>query len=210
MNNLRYLAPTLLIAGLAACSSPEAVPATTTAPDPAAQERSYTVDPAMSAVAWSGNMIGMPGHSGTLKFTEGSFTTKDGHVTGGNFTVDMKSYALTDTSYAPDGSKQGTRAMLMGHLMSPDFFAVDSFPTAKFNITSVEGNVAKGELTVRGRTNPATVEGITLSSDGSHAIASGDVTFNRQEFGVAWKATMKDMVLSNDIKLHIELHGMSK
>ncbi|MFZ1658390.1 MAG: YceI family protein [Flavobacteriales bacterium] len=210
MKNLRLLAPTLLIAGLAACSSPESAPATTTTPDAAAMERTYSVDPAMSAVAWSGNMIGMPGHTGTLKFTEGSFTAKDGHVTGGSFTVDMKSYALTDTGYAPDGSEKGTRAMLMGHLMSPDFFAVDSFPTAHFNITSVEGNTAKGELTVRGRTNPATVEGITLTSDSAHAMASGDLTFNRQEFGVAWKATMKDMVLSNDIKLHIELHGMPK
>ena len=210
MNNLRILAPTLLIAGLAACSSPESAPATTTTPDPAAQERTYVIDPAMSTVAWTGNMVGVKSHTGTLKFAEGDFTVKDGHVIGGTFTVDMKSYALTDTNYAPDGSKQGTRAMLMGHLMSDDFFAVDSFPTASFTITSAAGNTATGDLTVRGHTEPEMVEGITITGDTAHATASGDLTFDRQAFGVSWQSSAKDMVLSNDIKLHIELHGTPK
>lgn len=203
------LTPALLLALLASCSGPEQ-PATTTPTVAAAKEYTYAVDPAASSVAWSGNMIGMAPHTGTLKFNTGSFTTKDGQLTGGSFTVDMKSYALTDTNYAPDGSKQGTRSMLMGHLMSPDFFAVDSFPTAQFTITSVEGNTAKGDLTVRGKTNPATVEGIALTGDSSHATASGDLTFDRQQFNIKWSSPMKDVVLSDDIKLHVELHGMPK
>lgn len=192
---------------LAACGTTEQPAEQSTTVAPEAKEWSFAVDPATSTVAWSGTMVGVKTHTGNLKLSDGNFSAKNGQVTGGSFTVDMKSYALTDTNYAADGAKGGTRAMLMGHLMSPDFFAVDSFPTAQFTITGVEGNSAKGELTVRGTTKPATVTGITLSGDSTHAMASGDMVFNRQDFGVSWASPMKDMVLSNDIKLHVELHG---
>jgi polyisoprenoid-binding protein YceI len=209
MNQKFVFSASLAALMLAACGTTEQ-PAEQTTVAPEAKEWSFAVDPATSTVAWSGTMVGVKTHTGTLKLTEGNFTAKGGQVIGGSFTVDMKSFALTDTNYQADGSKQGTRAMLMGHLMSPDFFAVDSFPTAQFTITGIEGNTAKGDLTVRGTTKPATVTGITFSGDSSHAMASGDLVFNRQDFGVSWASPMKDMVLSNDIALRVELHGSPK
>ncbi|MBS1546978.1 MAG: YceI family protein [Bacteroidetes bacterium] len=197
---------------LASCGSPEA-PATTepTAPAaPAAAEVAYTVDTATSAVDWKGTMVGVKSHTGTLHFASGDLKEQGGALTGGSFTVDMRSYTFTDTNYAKPGSKQGTKQNLMGHLMSPEFFAVDSFPTAQFTITSVSGNTATGDMTIRGHKSTEKVENISITADGKTISATGDLTFNRQKYGVSWNSPMKDMVLSNDIVLKIELKGTAK
>jgi polyisoprenoid-binding protein YceI len=174
----------------------------------AAMEKTWTVDQSTSKVNWTGTMLGVKSHNGDLNFTEGSFTTKGGQLSGGSFIVDMKSYVMNDTNYAPDGSKQGTRAMLMGHLMSPDFFAVDSFPTATLKITGVNGNTAAADLTVRGKTNSENITDIvvTPSADGT-LTATGKLVFDRQKYGVAWSSGSKDAVLNNDIELMVKVTG---
>ncbi len=210
LNRSLLLGTATAMIALASCGTPE-TPVTTTAPvAPAAPEVAYSIDTATSAVDWTGTMVGVKSHTGTLHFTAGDLKEKGGVLTGGSFTVDMRSYTFTDTNYAKPGSKQGTRQNLMGHLMSPEFFAVDSFPTAQFTITSVEGNTASGEMTIRGHKNVEKVENISISADGKSIQATGDLTFNRQKYGVAWKSPMKDMVLSNDIVLKIVLKGNVK
>ena len=173
----------------------------------AAMEKSYGVDVAGSKLTWTGTMLGVKSHNGTIGLTEGKFSVKGGAVTSGAFTVDMKSITPLDTNYAKDDAKQGTRSMLVGHLMSPDFFAVDSFPTAQFEITSVEGNTATGKLTLRGKTNEEKVTDIVVSEENGVAKASGKLSFDRQKYGVAWKAPMKDVVLNDAIELTVELTG---
>ncbi|MFT3885780.1 MAG: YceI family protein [Flavobacteriales bacterium] len=176
----------------------------------AAAEHTYNVDVATSKVNWSGTMVGVKTHTGSLSFANGTITTKGPTITGGEFTVDMKSYALTDTNYAADGAKQGTRANLMQHLMAPDFFNVDSFPTASFKITAVNGNTATGDLTVRGKTNPESVTDIVVTPNADGTVsATGKLVFNRQKYGVSWKAP-KDMVVKDDIELNIELNGKAQ
>lgn len=177
----------------------------------AAMEKSWTVDVATSKVAWAGTMVGIKTHTGELNFSKGSFTTKGGLLSGGDFIVDMKSYVMNDTNYAPDGSKQGTRAMLMGHLMSPDFFAVDSFPTAELRIASVNGNTASGELTVRGKTNPETVTDIVITPNADGTVsATGKLVFDRQKYGVAWSSGSKDAVLNDNIELNVKVTGKAQ
>jgi polyisoprenoid-binding protein YceI len=94
--------------------------------------------------------------------------------------------------------------------MSPDFFAVDSFPTAQFTITSVSGNTATGDMTIRGHKSTETVKNIVLTVDSTSITATGDLTFDRQKYDVSWESPMKDMVLSNDIVLKIQLKGKAK
>lgn len=174
----------------------------------ASKEMTYTVDGGASKVNWTGTMAGIKSHTGDLKFTEGTIMTKGPTLTGGSFTIDMKSYVMTDTNYAPDGAAQGTRANLMGHLMSPDFFAVDSFPTASLKITAVTGNTATADLTVRGKTNSETITDIVVTPNADGTVsASGKLTFDRQKYGVAWSSGSKDAVLNDNIELNVELVG---
>lgn len=163
----------------------------------------YTVNVDSSAVNWKGSMVKMYSHNGNVKLKEGSLTLTGGKLSGGTFTIDLKSINPLDSGYTKDRPKEG----LITHLSSPDFFATDSFPTATFVVKSVEGNTATGDLTVRGKTNEEKVTDIVITADSNNVAATGKMVFNRQKYGVSYKATMKDMVLSDDIELTIDLKG---
>ncbi len=154
-----------------------------------------------SSVKWKGEMLGVYSHEGTISFTEGNISVADNAVTGGSFVVDMSSINPTDENY----DEEKTQAKLVGHLSSDDFFSVEGNPTASFEITSVEGNSAKGNLTIRGKTNEETVENIEVIADGSKVVVSGNLTFDRKKYDVSWDHPIKDNVLSSDISLNIEL-----
>ena len=200
------LLPCLAALALASCGTSETTPGTTAASSDTAAV-SYTLDTVASHVNWAGTMLGVKTHTGTLAFDDGTLQMAGDQLVGGNFTVDMTSYAMTDTNYAADGAAQGTRANLMGHLMSPDFFAVETYPTASFKFVSVNGSTGTGELTVRGKTSTETVTNIVISKNGTTITATGDLAFDRQKYGVSWAAPHKDMVLSNTIKLNIAIQA---
>ncbi|MFN8415504.1 MAG: YceI family protein [Cytophagaceae bacterium] len=165
---------------------------------------SYVVSSEGSNVRWEGNMTGLKvyGHYGDLKVKEGSIDLKGLAVSGGSFVVDMKSINPTDSGYNAEHPKE----YLIGHLSNKDFFLVDSFPTASFIIKKVEGNVATGDLTIRGVTNEEKVTDIAVDTTGGVLTATGKLVFDRQKYGVAWAAA-KDMLLANDIKLDIKVIG---
>ncbi len=194
-----FIALTAVVA-LYSCG-PTEKPADTT---PSAATGTYTVLADSSTVNWKGTMVNVYSHNGTVKLTEGSLTLADGKLTGGTFTTDLKSITPLDSNYnTTDHKKEG----LVGHLSAPDFFATDSFATATFVVKSVEGNVATGDLTVRGKTNEEKVKDLVVVANDSTVAASGKLVFNRQKYGVAWKAQMKDMVLSDDIEITVALKG---
>ncbi|HMC96982.1 MAG TPA: YceI family protein [Flavobacteriales bacterium] len=173
---------------------------------------SYTIDPAASKLDWAGTMVGIKTHRGTLNFLNGTFTTLGGKLTSGDFTVDMKNYTMNDTNYAKEGSEQGTKAHLMRHLMSGEFFAVDSFPTATLKITGVTGNTATADLTVRGKTNSETITDIVITPNpkDSTVTATASLNFDRQKYGVSWSSGSKDYVLNDIIELKVELSGKAR
>ena len=160
----------------------------------------YKVNPENSTVNWKGEVLGVYSHTGTLKISEGSFSVKEGKVSEGNFTVDMTSMSATDDNYNEAEGK--TKEKLIGHLSSPDFFDVASSPTASFVVKSVnESGEILGDLTIRGVTKEAKVTNVSLGE----GTASGTLVFNRQDYGVAWAMSAKDMVLGDDIELIIKL-----
>ncbi len=153
-----------------------------------------------SDVNWEGTMVGVYSHSGTLKFTAGSIETKGNEITGGSFTVDMTSMQPTDENYDP--SKEQTPEKLVGHLSSAEFFDVESHPSATFVITGSSAEGITGDLTIRGITNSETVTNVTSDGKGNF---SGNLVFDRKKYDVAWDSPMKEMVLSNEISLTVNL-----
>ena len=164
-----------------------------------------TISPDQSKVVWAGESFGVYTHTGIIKLTETELVMKDGKIAGGSFTVDMNTISTTDDNY--NAEKGNTPEKLVGHLMSPDFIDVASHPVAKFEITSVDGNTASGLLTLRGITNEEKVENIAIMKEGEKVKITGDMTFDRKKYDVAWDYPMKEMVLSDDVKLQIELIG---
>jgi polyisoprenoid-binding protein YceI len=174
----------------------------------ASAEHTYTVDVNASQVHWTGSALTYA-HQGTVKFKSGTFTTQGPVLKSGEFVVDMTGdYMLSDSNYAEPGSKGGTKENLMGHLKSPDFFNVDTFPTTNLKITAVNGNSATVDLTVKGKTNSETLNDIVIIQNADGTVsASGKLTFDRKKYGLNWDYPPGEMVLKNEIALMVDLVG---
>tara|TARA_R110000823_G_scaffold311718_2_gene437600 strand:+ start:10250 stop:10903 length:654 start_codon:yes stop_codon:yes gene_type:complete len=119
----------------------------------------YTVDTDASTIMWEGaKPTGK--HHGTIKLSSGTVHLNNGNIEAGEFVIDMNS--ITDEDLEGD-DKANLEAHLKGTVEGKegDFFNVKEYPTAKFEMTGIENNVVKGNLTIKDKTNaiefPATV-----------------------------------------------------
>ena len=119
----------------------------------------YTVDTATSQIMWEGEKP-TGKHNGTIGLSSGTIFLNDGNVEAGNLVIDMNT--ITDLDLEGD-AKANLEAHLKGTAEGKegDFFDVTKYPTAKFEITSIDNNVVKGNLTIKEKTHaiefPATV-----------------------------------------------------
>jgi polyisoprenoid-binding protein YceI len=103
-----------------------------------------------------------------------------------------------------------------GHVLSPDFFDAERYPTADYASTDVQidGNdvTVVGELTLRGETHPVTVTGVI--GDPSANLGGGDSipvvlsgSINRQDYGVSWNTELPNgkSVLGDTVNVEISL-----
>lgn len=153
-------------------------------------------------------------HAGTLSVSEGAIQVANGAITGGKFTIDMASVNCTDLT--------GTdKAKLEGHLKSPDFFAVDSFPKATFEITKVAAlpaaaadatHTLSGNLTLRGVTKNVDLKAKVAIADGKLTATTPAFVIDRTSWNVRYgskklDASLKDKFINDDMGLAIELEA---
>lgn len=93
----------------------------------AAAMETLKIDPNASSIEWLGKKV-LGEHNGEVQFKSGEIMVDNGVITGGNFVVDMTTIKNHDIEDAD------TRAKLVGHLKSDDFFGVDKHPIATFTI----------------------------------------------------------------------------
>ena len=107
------------------------------------------IDLNQSVVKWTGNKIG-GSHNGEIKIKSGFFEFKGDDITNGIVEMDMNS--ITNSDLKNEASNQ----RLVGHLKSDDFFGVEKYPTATFQLvtaskfTSGKATVS-GSLTIKGQ-----------------------------------------------------------
>lgn len=168
------------------------------------KRENFTLNLDSSRVLWSGNMIGLYSHEGWVKLKEGNIEVSNGKISGGTFVVDMTSITPTDENYNVE--EGNTKEKLVEHLSSDDFFLVSEYPTATFEITGadINNNQLTGDLTIRGITHEETIENVKFNRE--EGTASGDLVFDRSVYDVKFKHPAQEMVLSDDIELHIQLH----
>lgn len=133
-------------------------------PEPVIKDGTYLIDPAASVLEWTGRNLNNR-HYGRIPFKNGEIVISNGELCRGNITLEMTGISnldLQDETY---------RQMLVSHLKSDDFFAVDRYPTASIAIKGwlpISGatpgtpdHIVQGELTIKGVTRelafPATV-----------------------------------------------------
>jgi polyisoprenoid-binding protein YceI len=164
----------------------------------------WVIDTEKSTITWEGGTAGeqVYAHTGTLKIKEGKITSADNMVTGGLIIVDMSSINPTDENY----SEEHPASDLVGHLSSPDFFDVANNPTATFAIKEAHGNDIHGTMTIRGTSNEEHIQFdmINFTPEGE-MTGEGMMEFNRQNYGVAWKHYLKDVILADGIQLRFNI-----
>ncbi len=99
----------------------------------------FAVDTTASSIRFTGYGVGK-NHPGKFKVSSGTVALANDQITGGSFTIDIKSMDLEQKGGIFDSK-------LRPHLMSGDFFDADKFGTAKFEITGVQPYTASGSDT---------------------------------------------------------------
>jgi polyisoprenoid-binding protein YceI len=106
---------------------------------------------------------------------------------------------------------------LAAHLQSPEFFDVERHPELTFASKEVDrsGNelTIRGEITIRGTTKPAELEG-TIADPHTDAFGRERVNLNlgttidRTQFGLNWNMPLPsgEPALANEVKLVAELY----
>ena len=176
---------------------------------------SFQVDTLNSKIEWKGFKIlksDNTSHFGTIKFESGDVTVKDGKLESGKFVADMNSLTSVDLK---DDAEQLNK--LNGHLKSGDFFEVERFPTASYEITKVSENpngdyntLLDGNLTIKGITKPLQFNANVTVNNGEVSIATEPKDINREDFGVKFQIPLANGVIKNEVNLQILIKALEK
>lgn len=168
----------------------------------------YTANTDQSMIEWKG-FKPTGSHTGTIGITEGSVNVSAGAIESGNFAIDMNSIAVTDIPAEDEGN-----AKLKGHLMSADFFDVETYPSAKFEVTGIETVEGKtmlsGNLTLKDATNNISFPVATEMNGDVMTLTSETFTIDRSKWNVQYGSksffdNLGDKFINDDMELKVTL-----
>ncbi len=211
-----------VVLAFTACNAPNADDATTSEQVQVenVEGTAYKVD-SSSKVTWIGTKP-TGKHEGTFAVKEGNLLVNESALVGGSFTIDIASISNTDLAGDPDN-----KAKLEGHLKSPDFFNVEKYPTAKFEISSVEPFIAdstskdlvmkdathtiKGNLTLKDVTKSVSFPA-KVTIDAASAVASADFNIDRTVWEMNYKGPNNpaDWVISKTVNIKLDIKASKK
>jgi len=146
-------------------------------------EGNFIFDPAQSSAKWTGSKKIIVDYfdSGSINIKSGNINFSNGSIAGGEIVFDMQSIFAVTTGRG-DGQDNLTR-----HLKSEDFFEVETYPEARYVVNSStqtsEGYVLNGDLTLKGKTNPISVN-VKTATESGNVILVGLAEVNRADFDV--------------------------
>lgn len=144
----------------------------------------YNADLSESHVTWIGTKpVGQ--HHGKMTLENGLLAVEDGQITGGKFDIAVTSLQSLDEDTS--GS-----AKLMGHLKSGDFFEVEKFPLANFEITAVKEGLDE-EMSKD-----------LVMQDATHTV-TGNLTLKGVKKGISFpaKIAMNENTVTTDANFNI-------
>jgi polyisoprenoid-binding protein YceI len=159
---------------------------------------------------WKAWHLGKTGERfGKVSIKDAEMLINEDKLTNGKFVIDIAS--LSVENFPNDSAKT---ADLSGHLIGADFFMVDSFPTASFEITSVEAiegdfNTAIiGNLTIKDSTKSISFKSNVEITEESVTLMSETFEVNREDWGLTYHnegtvGVPKDYLIHNNIAFTI-------
>jgi len=162
----------------------------------------YTIDASHSRLGFSARHAMVTKVRGSFNDYTGSAVVADGAA---SITIEINAASVDTRSADRDG-----------HLQSPDFFDVASFPKITFASTSVKdggaGIIVEGNLTIKDVTKAITIEfeytGTATDPFGNARYGfEGAAEINRKDFGLTWNAALETggILVSENIKLEFEI-----
>ena len=167
----------------------------------------YTIDPAHSFIEFTVTHM-------MVSEAKGSFDDVAGTVE-----FDKDNIAVTKIDVTIQAKSINTHVEARDkHLRSPDFFDADNYQTITFKSTMLKeqdnGWVVVGDLTLHGvvkRTSfPLKIKGPITTMDGKMVIGLvGNLTVDRQEFGVSWNKQMDNggYAVGNDVDVSFSVEA---
>lgn len=154
-----------------------------------AANSSYKVNAEQSTFNWQAKKV-TGEHMGTVKFTSGTIEVKGAALVGGSFDVDMTTITCTDLPAGEWNDK------LIGHLKSPDFFAVDNFKSANLKIksaTAIKGAKAGAnnynvvaDLTIKGITKEVKFPAFVVVKKSGEVVANASFDIDRTAYDIKY------------------------
>lgn len=181
-------------AGKAAATVAEAKAVEKPAAAPSEATETLAVTPGASKIGFVGAKI-TDQHVGDFKDFKGSIALVNGSIEAGSLSFEVKPGSVI---------ADGGNPKLEGHLISPDFFDVEKFPTASFVSTSIKAgsdaegmtHTVTGNLELRGTTKSVTFPAaIEVGTAGVKATTEFGI--NRKDFGIEYPGMPDDLIKDN-------------
>ncbi|HEY9008002.1 YceI family protein [Ohtaekwangia sp.] len=171
------------------------------------ETQKFKISTAQSTIDWIGRKV-TGAHNGTIAIKEGTLFFNTERLAGGRFVIDMKSINILDVT------DPATNAQFAGHLASDDFFNIEQYPEASFEITSTEPRHdnsyrISGLLTVKGIIHPVSFTAqVNLAKES--VTATGTITIDRTKFGIRFRSgnffkDLGDTLIYDDFDLHVSI-----
>jgi polyisoprenoid-binding protein YceI len=170
----------------------------------------WPIDTAHSNAAFAVRHMMVATARGKIAITSGTITVVDDsapHLASVEATLDPNTIDTGDANRD-------------GHLRSPDFFDVATYPAITFKSTKIEATgddtfKVTGDLTIRDVAKEvvldATLEGRVVDAWGKDRVGfSASTTINRKDFGLAWNMAIEagGVVVAEKVKIELDIEAV--
>ncbi|MDT0556767.1 YceI family protein [Patiriisocius hiemis] len=174
----------------------------------------YKVNTEKSTIMWKGEKP-TGTHYGTIDLSEGIVAVNNGAVEGGKFTIDMTSIVSLDLE---GKGKESLESHLMGTVEGKegDFFNVNKYPTATFELTGISEKEGKtmvsGNLTIKDKTNNIEFPAAVSFTGNEMSLLSEEFAIDRTKWDVNYGSksvfdNLGDKFINDDMEIQIELYA---
>ena len=140
-----------------------------------------------STIGFTGSKV-TGSHDGGFKSLEGSFVLDGGQLVGEDNHIVIQMNSLWS-----DNDR------LTGHLISKDFFEVETYPEASFEVIAATNGPDKAAYTLTGRfTLHGTTKRIdfpaTIAQEGDNLRLKSEFVINRMDYGIVYPGKVNDLI----------------
>lgn len=142
----------------------------------AGQTKIFTIQPTVSILQWTG-YAGVGGYSpsGQINIASGVIETQNDEIVKGEVIIDMSTL-------------QHENQRLQNHLRDKDFFHVEKYPEATFELSDISGETIKGVLTIRGVSKEHEMA-FKKEYEGNQLVLTGTTQIDRTEYNIKYNST---------------------